>query len=749
MSSTRQSVGSGRSIASRASAWSWAAARAKRVAAILAIAAPCTGACGPPPVAPTPPGAPATSPSGEAATPAQSRVFQDLGAAHLVPQLGTDSDARFAVSPDGLLGLVGAGFTDLAVQVWDLDRRLVVAELVPPSPASYRQLGFAHGAAFIVLQAPNRAVLWDGVTGALLGDLDLGPGPSVVDYEREDPTALVYDTKARSVVLRAVRGGAELFRVRSKEPLALFVAGDRYWIVTDESVEVRDREGKLVAQRPRDRQKDERPENAAAWAPPEAIKPPADLGLDDVTRCADGGAPSGRRLLCSSFNEGFHVVHLDAKPPLVEALAGRLHPRFDVVDAGAGVRVECTPAQHGVFGFPRGSKARADAERVASLRATARQRDATARFIEASGAEIAIGNGLVVAWDIASGAERFRIADPDVSSSSEAAVSPDGSRVAVGGEDAAGRVSVYDLPTGSLIKTMQHGHFLRRILWNADGTVLATAARIRVGPYYLSDPDASVKLWSVAKGKVLRTFRGAYDAAYSARDAAFAVWSYELAELYDTRGLKRIAHVTGPGVYAVPSADGRWFVSPVVDTSASHPGLYRDTALRLHDARTGAVVRTLDGSGPFAWSAVGPRLLATGDGGFADEGGRDVELLLFSVSGGKSPERRWPGIAMVTSPAFVAGDALVASTLRSMVRLSRVGDGASLWIEPVVVAGSCEAIAFDDAGDFDGGGTSAVAFRLGDDLRRSAVVREGPRVDALRSPRLYADFVAHATGASP
>jgi hypothetical protein len=78
-----------------------------------------------------------------------------------------------------------------------------------------------------------------------------------------------------------------------------------------------------------------------------------------------------------------------------------------------------------------------------------------------------------------------------------------------------------------------------------------------------------------------------------------------------------------------------------------------------------------------------------------------------------------------------------------MLRASRVSDGASVWVQPVTAGGRCTAVVFDEAGHFDGD-VSGLGFRLGDDLERSAVVHTGPKVDALRSPGLYAAFVAGA-----
>jgi hypothetical protein len=147
------------------------------------------------------------------------------------------------------------------------------------------------------------------------------------------------------------------------------------------------------------------------------------------------------------------------------------------------------------------------------------------------------------------------------------------------------------------------------------------------------------------------------------------------------------------------------------------------------------------------WSADSTHLLlSTAKSVREDNFARSFELGLHAIPTGTA-ERRWTGPGAVAWARFALGGKLVVASVRGMLRVSRANDGASLWIQPVTAGGRCTAVVFDEAGHFDGAAAAAssgLGFRLGDDLRRSAVVHTGPKVDAQRTPGLYAAFLAGA-----
>src|SRR5262249_48415749 len=153
-------------------------------------------------------------------------------------------------------------------------------------------------------------------------------------------------------------------------------------------------------------------------------------------------------------------------------------------------------------------------------------------------------------------------------------------------------VRVFDAATGAVVRTLDHGHVIRSVLWNPDGAVLVTTARNSTGGLYLEDGDASVKLWSARTGKLLRTIHGQYEAAYSENNALFVTASYGKVEVYDAHTMKKTTRGGGAYMFASPSPDGKWVLIPKTDTSRAHPGEYEYDGLEVLKAATGTVARS-------------------------------------------------------------------------------------------------------------------------------------------------------------
>jgi WD40 repeat protein len=220
------------------------------------------------------------------------------------------------------------------------------------------------------------------------------------------------------------------------------------------------------------------------------------------------------------------------------------------------------------------------------------------------------------------------------------ALSPDGSRLAIGGPTADGNVRVYDMTTGKLLLTLRGDFRVVSVAFSPDGQRLAAAGHDRI-----------VRLWDTTTGHEILALRGHADLvgrvlfsqdgqrlASASADGTVQVWD---ASPFDENADPRIRTLGGHdgeffGVAFSPDPDSRLLASASADGS-----------IKLWDVQTGEEVRAFHGHKEavlcVAFSPDGQRLLS---------GSMDKTVKLWDVRTGKEL-LTVPGFkVMVRSVAF-------------------------------------------------------------------------------------------------
>ena len=208
--------------------------RARILGGALAVSA--VLACEPPPIPPPPP-----PPRVVHAVAAAERVFTATGKPELVVQVTGTLDLA-ELSPDGVL-LATAAKNERAVDIWDVDRHAVVAEL-GMLPGLVRALRWEAGGRWLLTVGNMGSVLYDGRTGRALAN-----APSDACAVLTSPPELVFVSEHDKGLAAVPFDGRGSFAAAIPEPPSSLLAagGSRVLVSFDDHTEVRAPDLSLVA----------------------------------------------------------------------------------------------------------------------------------------------------------------------------------------------------------------------------------------------------------------------------------------------------------------------------------------------------------------------------------------------------------------------------------------------------------------------------------------------------------------------
>ncbi len=232
------------------------------------------------------------------------------------------------------------------------------------------------------------------------------------------------------------------------------------------------------------------------------------------------------------------------------------------------------------------------------------------------------------------------------------ALSPDGSRLAVGGPTADGNVRVYDTTTGKILLTLRGDYRVVSVAFSPDGRRLASAGY-----------DRTVRLWDTTTGQEVLSLHGHKDIvgrvlfsrdgrrlASASADGTVRVWD---ASPFDE-------NAGPPHVRTLGGEDGEFFGVAFSPDGPLLASASADRSVKLWDAQTGQVVRTFAGHKEavvcVAFSPDGRRLLS---------GSMDQTVKLWDAQTGKElpgPDPRGFEV-MVRSVAFRPPDGEAFATV--------------------------------------------------------------------------------------
>jgi RNA polymerase sigma factor (sigma-70 family) len=270
-------------------------------------------------------------------------------------------------------------------------------------------------------------------------------------------------------------------------------------------------------------------------------------------------------------------------------------------------------------------------------------------------------NGELHVWDVASGKRLRTIAGRIVrpSVSDQLVFSPDGKALAFGRSHSDRAVRLWDVATGKALHPAGgHESLIRAVVVSPDGSRIATGG------------DGTAILWDAATGKPLHTFRApgnVLSLAFSADGRKLALGGQSEASIHDVPSGKSLARMQAPRrPFAVLAftPDGKTLVSGHGD-SLSEPE--RQPAvpetLRTWDAATGKPLHSLEAA-LFDASDSSPGLLVTPDGRAALALHADQTVRRWDLKTGKDRTLLRvcePQVRLLSSAISVRGTLLAAN----------------------------------------------------------------------------------------
>jgi WD40 repeat protein/beta-lactamase regulating signal transducer with metallopeptidase domain len=263
-------------------------------------------------------------------------------------------------------------------------------------------------------------------------------------------------------------------------------------------------------------------------------------------------------------------------------------------------------------------------------------------------------NGRVAVWDLKTG-KQFPVIENIGQPIIGVAFSPDGRTLVAGGFDRVLRA--WSLPDLKLLYTASgHTQGIERLAYSPDGKTIATASF-----------DRTVRVWDAASGESLAVLSHTLD-VYS------LVFAQDGKTLF-TGGADKLIRLWDPATYRQtatlqPGAEALEIPEAVLFVAASSDGKYfasshEDKTVRLRDAATGQVLRTLRGHGDVV-SHVG----FSPDGKYLSTASFDKTVKLWSVGDGKELFTLTGHTNWVFSAAFSPdGNLLATSGYDKTIRL--------------------------------------------------------------------------------
>lgn len=314
-----------------------------------------------------------------------------------------------------------------------------------------------------------------------------------------------------------------------------------------------------------------------------------------------------------------------------------------------------------------------------------------------------------------------------------------------------GSFQIRDTETGALVRTFDFG---------ADTQIYGvyvhpTKDLVFVGFSHpmakYGEDEATLGVFDLKTAKKVRTLDNARTASFNADGTRF-ITTNRGTYLWDATSYRKIAELPQSVWPAAAFAfDDTLIAITEYDNHVGHPDLAYQTGIWFVDARTGKMVHDLStgslGSEEYVGAGGGRRVYAV-DGTDLYGSVNALDLHVWDVATGKKL-RTFEGESGSVGLTVLHDGAVLATTGEGRARMLRTADGAKLFLHAVEGVDSCRPVVVDPAGRFEGDADAAatvVHYRLGDDLRRSKMIKPGDaEAEAMRTSGALAAFLQTAS----